>query len=271
MKFKKRLINLQVIGILFYISSVFAHPPLKESESTFYTNLTYYLSFPVALFTPHRPLEKVIYKTKTSYNEIEIIDNELNERKMVFLPENGMQSVIDKNNPKKLVSDYAILTFSQIKNFITKPQSALFIGMGGAVMPRYFSDKYPNCSIDIIEIDEYIPSIAEQFFYFKENEKMKVIIDDGYDYVYKSKKKYDIIFMDVYNSEDIPQQFLSLIFFTNTKVLLNPNGILTINLANFDQLKTNSNLNLIESVYKNTVYFTTEDNTNYITFSVKEN
>ncbi len=270
MKEKKLLIYLHTITLLFFISSAFGYPTLKKSEPTFYSNILYYLAFPTALFTPHKPLEKVIYKTQTQYNDIEVIDNELNERKMVFLPENGVQSIIDKNNPNKLVSDYAILTFNQIDNFIKNPKRALFIGMGGAVMPRHFADKYPNCSIEIIEIDECIPSIAEHFFYFKESEKIKVIIDDGYDYVNKSQKKYDIIFMDVYNSEDIPEKFLNTDFFTSTKNLLNQNGILTVNLANFNQLNTDSNLTLIESIYKTTLYFITEDNTNYVTFSIKE-
>ena len=99
---------------------------------------------------------------------------------------------------------------------------------------RCISEKhFPEIQIDIVEIDRTIPAIAEKYFGFKQDPKMNIFIEDGRLYTNKSKEKYDIIFVDGYNAGGIPFQFATVEFFTSIKSLLNKDGVLSINLANF--------------------------------------
>jgi spermidine synthase len=51
--------------------------------------------------------------------------------------------------------------------------------------------------MDVVEIDADILPVAS-YFYFKENEKLKVHSGDARQFIKRSKKKYDIIFLDAY-------------------------------------------------------------------------
>lgn len=110
---------------------------------------------------------------------------------------------------------------------ILPPQSkALLIGLGGGNIAMEFKEL--GFDIDVVELDERIPAVAEQFFGF-EPEGMNVIIDDGRHFLNRSKKTYDLICIDVLNGEVQPQHMFTLESFQKIKNLLSENGLLLIN------------------------------------------
>jgi len=77
-----------------------------------------------------------------------------------------------------------------------KPQNALIVGLGSGVTLGAMS-QYPLKEIDLIEIE---PAVVEGAEYFKEfnhnalsDARLKIIIEDGRNYLLISTKKYDII------------------------------------------------------------------------------
>ena len=60
-----------------------------------------------------------------------------------------------------------------------RPNSILVIGLGGGSIPLTFADLFPDARIDVVEIDEAVVSVAEEFFFFEETANMTVYVDDG--------------------------------------------------------------------------------------------
>lgn len=256
---------------IFFWQSCFAvdYPPLKTSTASYFANAWYYVFMPFNFVLPHPVIYKNIYEVQTKYNHIRVYEDESECKYLVFLPENGYQSVFDPKNPGTLISDYAKFTFLALAGLKKTPEKVLFVGMGGAVMPMYFRNHYPGIHIDIVELDDDIPSIAQEYFGFKPDKEMQVILGDGRKYIDETNEKYDIIFLDVYDAETIPVQFTTKEFFHNVRRCLTEDGILSVNLANLGESFVSRITSAITSEFPNTYIFLSERKTNYIIISVK--
>ena len=98
-------------------------------------------------------------------------------------------------------------------------------------MPKYFNKHYPEANIDIAEIDADMLAVAQKYFYFKGNDKMKVIIEDGRLFVKRSKKKYDWIVLDAYQNDYIPFHLTTLEFLKEVKSRLKDDGVVVANIT----------------------------------------
>ncbi len=241
---------------------------LKPSSASLFANTLYYMYQPIAILLPHPEVRKTLYETETQYFYVRVELDESGNRHLVFLPRKGSQSIYNPEKPDEIVSSYARYGLLALLAFERAPQRVLFIGMGGGIMPMYIRKHFKETQIDIVEIDKSIPAIAEKYFDFKKDSKMNVVIEDGCVFANKSKEKYDIIFLDVYNAEGVPFQFTTREFFDGIKEKLSKNGVLSINLANFGKDSfISAELNTIYGVFPNTFVFTSEGNTNYIPIS----
>lgn len=258
-----------LLGAVF-CQSCFAvgYPPLKPSTASYFSNTWYYIFWPFNFVLPHPIVKKTIYEVQTQYNHIRVYEDENELRYLVFLPENGYQSVFNHENPDMLISDYAKYTFLALPALNKTPEKVLFVGMGGAIMPTYLRSHYPNTHIDIVELDDDIPSIAQEYFGFKSDTKTQVLIGDGRKYIDETKEKYDIIFLDVYDAETIPSQFTTQEFFYSVRNCLTKDGVLSVNLANLGENFVSQITFPIMAEFPNTYIFLSERKTNYITISM---
>lgn len=257
---------------VFLSQSSFAadYPPLKPSTASHFANSWYYVFWPFNFILPHPIVKKTIYEVQTQYTHIRVYEDENGVRYLVFLPENGYQSVFDTENPGVLISDYAKYTFLALVAIKKTPKKVLFIGMGGAIMPTYMRKHCPGTEIDIVELDGDIPAIAENYFGFIPDSRTSVIIGDGRKFIDTNKEKYDIVFLDVYDAETIPEQFTTQEFFHNVKKSLADGGALSVNLANLGEDFVSKITSSITSEFPNTYIFLSERKTNYITISLMD-
>ena len=244
----------------------------QNKEMSFFEKAAYYLYQPIALFLPHIELRKPIFETETQYFNIRVEEDDAGRRHLVFLPRKGSQSIFDPSQPDKIISNFMRNAFLALPALGHPPEKVLFIGLGGGIMPMYIRKHFPNTYIDIVEIDAEIPKIAENYFNFKPDSKINIYIMDGRAFINKSKNKYDIIFMDVYNAENIPFQFTTVEFFRKIKKNLSPKGIFAANLANLGNKKfISAELNTILSVFKNCFILECKGKTNYVPIALADN
>jgi len=54
--------------------------------------------------------------------------------------------------------------------------------------------KYPDKTLDVVEIDEGVTELAKKYFNLEESERMKIYHTDARAYLNTTKTKYDVIF-----------------------------------------------------------------------------
>lgn len=141
------------------------------------------------------------------------------------------QSCIDVRRPKEMVFSYARMSMASLL-FVDDPQHILIVGLGGGTIPTAFSQLYPNAEIDVVEIDPVVVEVAETYFSFESSEKLRVHTQDARVWTKRAMSKnqrYDIIVLDAFNGEYIPEHLMTKEYLLETKALLAPGGTLVAN------------------------------------------
>jgi spermidine synthase len=85
---------------------------------------------------------------------------------------------------------------------------------GGSVIKTIVDEIKFKGIITGVEIDSEIIKIANKYFKLNEIEQLEIVIDDAFEFVLKTKEKYDLIIIDVFQDSTMPN-FLFESFFTD--------------------------------------------------------
>jgi spermidine synthase len=135
------------------------------------------------------------------------------------------------HEPDKLIFDYTQMMLSGLY-LNAKPQRLLMIGEGGGTIPAALQQMLPDTQIDLVELDGAVDKIARAYFDFKPGPKMRVIIEDGRVFVKRAmaqKLTYDIIMLDAFDADYIPEHMLTREFLQEVKSIMTPNGVIVAN------------------------------------------
>jgi spermidine synthase len=100
---------------------------------------------------------------------------------------------------------------------------------GGSVVKTLLNDVNYKGKITGVEIDPGIISIANTYFQLHEIPNLTIIIDDAFEFVLKTKEKYDLIIIDIFQDTVMPN-FLFEDFFTDRLgVILESKGSVLFN------------------------------------------
>lgn len=119
------------------------------------------------------------------------------------------------------------------------PKRVLVIGLGGGTLPMALRDTFPDLEIDAVEIDPAVTRVAEKFFNFKRDGKLRVHEEDGRVFVKKAQKAgttYDIVMLDAFEDEYIPEHLSTQEFLQEVKSILAPGGVVAANTFSSNRL-----------------------------------
>jgi SAM-dependent methyltransferase len=109
-------------------------------------------------------------------------------------------------------------------------QNVLILGFGLGSIPlileQMFEKKYHYTGV---EIDEEVLYLANKYAIPEINSGIELVCTDATHFVNLSSIKYDMIAVDLFQDDVIPEQFEETEFLESLKDLLNPNGILLYN------------------------------------------
>ena len=116
---------------------------------------------------------------------------------------------------------------------------------GGSVVKTLLNDVNYKGKITGVEIDPGIISIANTYFQLHEIPNLTIIIDDAFEFVLKTKVKYDLIIIDIFQDTVMPN-FLFEDFFTDRLgVILESKGSVLFNTMITQPAHNERNLNYI--------------------------
>lgn len=123
-----------------------------------------------------------------------------------------------------------VLKFSLKQLDLSNTKSILLLGLGGGSVIKTIREDFKfELSITAIEIDPVVIEIAKKEFNVQDDKTTKIIKDDAFNFVKKNTTKFDLIIVDIFIDNIIPDQFLSLEFWANVLDNLEPNGTIIFN------------------------------------------
>jgi len=101
--------------------------------------------------------------------------------------------------------------------------------LGAGTIPSYLFHRFPNTLIDVVELLPELKDVASDYFSMPRDDRLKVIIEDGYDYIMNTEHVYDVIFMDIFNKNGTPKKFATDEFYVGLSRKICYNGYVVLN------------------------------------------
>ena len=116
--------------------------------------------------------------------------------------------------------------YDRIRNF----QSILVLGVaGGSVIETLKKEIKFEGQITGVEIDLVVVELATKYFGLGKYNNVSIVIDDAFEFVLKSKEKYDLIIIDIFQDTTMPNFLFEDFFINRINFLLKVNGFILFN------------------------------------------
>lgn len=185
----------------------------------------------VVLLTCTTANAEVLHTEKSLYRNI-VVYSEGELRCMRFGRYSGnRQSCINLSAPHRLEFDYTRMMLGALY-LNPNPQRALILGLGGGTLPITLRKLYPTMPIEVVEIDPAVVRVAKKYFGFTTSPLMVAAEVDGRVFVKRALKqpaRYDLIMLDAFDHEYIPEHMLTREFLIEVRALLTEQGVLAAN------------------------------------------
>lgn len=100
---------------------------------------------------------------------------------------------------------------------------------GGSVIKTLVDEIHFEGKITGVEIDKAIIQIANEYFHLNEIQNLEIVIDDAFEFVLKTKDKYDLIIIDVFQDVRMPNFLFETFFINRICYLLHSRGFILFN------------------------------------------
>lgn len=116
--------------------------------------------------------------------------------------------------------------FERIRKF----DNILILGVaGGSVIKTLVDEVKFKGKITGVEIDKDVVEIANKYFKLNEIKNLELIVDDAFEFVLKTKDKYDLIIIDIFQDTTMPNFLFEDFFINRINFLLNVDGFILFN------------------------------------------
>ncbi|MCP5179663.1 MAG: fused MFS/spermidine synthase [Pseudomonadales bacterium] len=175
---------------------------------------------------------KVLHQERSLYQNVLVVENG-RERCLQFSVKRDLrnQSCIRTDHPEEMVFSYTRMMMAALL-LRDAPASILVVGLGGGTLPGALQTLFPAARLDVVEIDPAVVRVARDYFGFIEAGNTTVHTMDARVFGRRARaqaRQYDLILLDAYNGEYIPEHLLTREYLEETRNLLNHGGVLAAN------------------------------------------
>jgi spermidine synthase len=132
---------------------------------------------------------------------------------------------------------------------ILKMDHILLLGVaGGSVIKTLVDEIEYKGKITGVEIDPDMIQIANQYFNLNQIKQLEIIIDDAFEFVLKTKNKYDLIIIDIFEDIKMPNFLFESFFSGHVCSLLKNQGFILFNTMILDEAHNIRNRKYISEI-----------------------
>jgi spermidine synthase len=109
-------------------------------------------------------------------------------------------------------------------------ENILILGVaGGSIIETLKNEVKFEGKITGVEIDRTVVEIANNYFGLNQYKNVEIVIDDAFEFVLKTKERYDLIVIDIFQDTIMPNFLFEDYFINRVNFLLNVNGFILFN------------------------------------------
>ncbi len=127
-----------------------------------------------------------------------------------------------------IVEDVWRKSLKKIKGGNPTINSSLILGLGGGSVAKLINKFWPKSQITGVDIDPVMVGLGKKYLDL-DKIKVEIIIKDASKFVRSRRNRYDLVCVDMYRGEEVPEEFNTLEFIRKVKKLLKEDGIAVFN------------------------------------------
>lgn len=171
----------------------------------------------------------ILYEKDSLFGRVTVKEDEAGFRSLHFGRDGARQSVVKRGDPDHLELPYAKVAMIGLA-MTERVQRVLVVGLGGGSLPSFLRKHYPAAEIDAVDIDPEVIKVAKEFFDFREDDRMRAHLADGRGFIEAARRPYDIIFLDAFGSDSVPERLTTMEFLRAVRRALAPDGVVVGNI-----------------------------------------
>ena len=220
------------VTILLLLISIMLYPHKTKKYFGFIVILTACLiGFCVLgkiIFEKNHP--EIIQDVDSEYSRIWVLQAKNEDTTFKTLQvDTGRESYINENTGEMGAKYLYYYDLAEVFN--KQAKTTLMIGGAAYTYPMHYLKKYPEKTIDVVEIDSKMTQLAQKEFGLDtQNKNLKIYHQDGRSYLNTTENKYDCILIDAFKGLNAPFELTTVEAMINARNCLNENGIVITNI-----------------------------------------
>jgi spermidine synthase len=175
---------------------------------------------------------RLLYARDSPYHRVSVREHDEKRRDLLF--DLNVESTMPVRDPAGPGLDYT--NYFHIDRLLRPDlKRVLFIGLGGGTGPRQFAARYPDVTVDAVDVDPVVVDVAQRFFAVKPGPRLKLHTQDGRVFLQRATESWDLIVIDAYTvnqyGSTIPPHLCTREFFELAASHLTPDGLLHFHCA----------------------------------------
>jgi len=186
------------------------------------------------LTTAHEARTGMLFDQQSQYNHV-VVRKTAGQLLLCYrYPKNFIEEIESRLSiaePLALMSEYTQAMLLALA-WRPTPHRLLLIGLGGGRLQLVLHHYLEQTMLDTVELDPLILEVAQRFFAFATDDRQRVILQDGREYLRSlpEETRYDMIFLDAYRVTGVPLHLSTREFYDECRNALTPEGVVVTNL-----------------------------------------
>lgn len=173
--------------------------------------------------------ERVLVARHSAFQVIRLTEDDSGLRTLRFGSDGPCQSIVRPGDPSHLAMYYARVVPAALV-FAANLRRMLVVGLGGGSLPMFFHRHFPELSIEVVELDPEVLAVAREYCGFKEDNRLRVHLEDGRDFLESNREGFDVVILDCYDAQSTPPHLRTLEFLSTVRANLSVGGIAVANI-----------------------------------------
>lgn len=114
--------------------------------------------------------------------------------------------------------------------FKPEPERIAMLGLGGGSLAKFCYRYLPRAQIQVAEINPHVIALRDEFHVPPDDTRFAVLRTDGADFIRDHTIQFDVLMVDGFDDQGQPARLSSQRFYDDCKDVLQPGGILVVNL-----------------------------------------
>ncbi len=138
------------------------------------------------------------------------------------------QMIVDEPDFLALAYTRTMMAFEMFK---PNPREIGLIGLGGGSIAKWCYRHHPQSRLTVVELNPHVIGVRDAFRIPPDDHRFQILCEDGAKFVAVTSMRFDVLLVDCFSEDHLPQELCSQQFYDNCKRSLTDSGLFVVNVC----------------------------------------